>query len=247
MRGKRILISAIIAIILLAGCGIQAQQQESKYAGLKENIFACNSAFNAWDGKTHTICYDAAGKKLFDESYDVLSELDFSKTEIEDLTGEFKQGCSHEIAFQDLPPSIITDVILKTNLFKDKIICENIDKSIYFWKHNNHLYTHKKEYVGGGNFRGYRWFLDVAPYTTEGITAEKYPFLACDDFSANKMHAWTLEVEKKDNELKITADNIRPTEAEDLNAEGMNRIAKNFTDCNIRYDYYRISKEDTYN
>lgn len=248
MRGNKYthLFLTFLIVLLLTGCAAK-EQQESKYAFLKENIFACNSAFNAWDGKTHTICYDAEGKQLFDEPYAVLSELDFSKEETENLSKKYKQGCFNKIDFKDLPPSVVTDAILKTSLFTGKTICENIDKSLYFWKHNNHTYTYSEKYAGGGNFIGTVWQLAIEPYTIEGITAEKYPFLTCDSFYAHKMHAWTLEVEKENNTLKITADNIRPTEAEDLDAEGMNRIAKNFTDCNIRYDYYRISKENTYN
>ncbi|MBW2985755.1 hypothetical protein KY333_00065 [Candidatus Woesearchaeota archaeon] len=243
----RYLILLVCLIAVITGCTAK-EQQESKYTQIKENIFACNSAFNTWDGKTHTICYDSAGAKLFDEPYDVLSELGFSKEKSEKLEKEFKQGCFNEAKFKDLPPSIITEAILKTKLFKDKTICENIDKSTYFWKHINHTYTYSIKHTGaGGNFRGYTWSLEVKPYTTEGIDAEQYPFLTCESFSANKMHAWNLEIEKEDNILKITADNIRPTEAEDLNAEEMNNIAKNFTDCSSKYDYYRLSKENTYN
>ncbi|MBW3002374.1 hypothetical protein KY338_04385 [Candidatus Woesearchaeota archaeon] len=245
--GARYLILFICLAAVLAGCTAK-EQQESEYEGIKEAIFACNSAFNTWDGKTHTKCYDSTGKKLFDEPYAVLNELGFSKKETEKLEKEFKQGCFNEVLFKDLPPSIITEAILKTKLFKDKKICENIDKSIYFWKHINHTYTYSIKHTGaGGNFRGYIWSLEVEPYTTEGIAVEKYPFLACNSFSAHKMHAWTLDIKKEGNTLKITADNIRPAEAEDLDSEGMNQIAKNFTNCSIKYDYYRISKENTYN
>jgi len=248
LRGKYAQLFLIcIAVILLTGCAVKEQQQESKYVELKEKIHACHSTFKGWDGKIHTVCYDTAGKKLFDEPYDILSELDFSKAEIENLTEEFKHGCASELPFIDIPPSAITDAILKTDLFKDKTICENIDKSIYSWKHNNHLYRYSKEYSGGGNFRGYIWSLEIEPYTTEELAIEKYPFLACESFSAHKMHAWSLNIEKEDNTLTITTDNIRPAEAENLDIKGINQIAKNFTDCNIRYDYYRISKENTYN
>ncbi len=248
MLGIYIQLLFICTIIIgLTGCAVKELPQESKSIELKVKIYACHSAFQGHDGKTHTICYDATGGKLFDEPYDVLSELDFSKAEIESLTEELKYGCVSELPFTSIPQNIIKDVILKTNLFKDKTICENIDKSIYFWKHNNHIYTYSKKYSGGGNFRGYIWSLEVEPYTIEGITIETYPFLACEDFSANKMQAWHLNIKKEENKLKLKIDNIRPTEAEDLDAEGMNRIAKNFTNCSNKYDYYRLSKENTYN
>ena len=74
----RYLILLVCLIAVITGCTAK-EQQESKYTQIKENIFACNSAFNTWDGKPHTICYDSAGVKLFDEPYDVLNELGFSK------------------------------------------------------------------------------------------------------------------------------------------------------------------------
>ena len=245
--GVKYLIILICVIAILIGCTSTEHPPKNKYIEIKEDIFACDFAFSGWDGKTHTICYDTEGEKLFDEPYAVLSELDFSKEETEKFSKEYQQGCFNKINFKDLPPSVITNAILKTNLFKDKIICENIDKSIYFWNYNNHLYTYTEKYVGGGNFIGTVWQLAIEPYTIEGINAEKYPFLTCDSFYAHKMHAWTLEIEKENNKLKITADNIRPTEAEDLDAEGLIKVAKNFTDCSIKYDYYRISEENTYN
>jgi hypothetical protein len=245
--GAKYFIIIICVIAILIGCTSTEQPSKSKYIEIKEDIFACDFAFSGLDGKTHTICYDTAGKQLFDESYDILNEIGFSKEEKEKINKEFQQGCFNEVLFKDLPPSVITDAILKTSLFADKTICENIDKSIYFWNYDNYRHTYTKKYSSGGNFRGHYWNLEIDPHTTEGIAAEKYPFLACDSFSAHKMHAWTLTVEKENNKLKITTDNISPTEAEDLDAEGMNRIAKNFTNCSNKYDYYRLSKENTYN
>lgn len=149
-------------------------------------------------------------------------------------------GCVSTVRYPEMSQSLITQHLLKPGLFEQQDISVDVQEydTVYSWSHNGHDYVYSIGVPRGlGNVRGNDWRLRVEPYTLEGISADMYPFLSCEDFEASREGQWEFSVKKDGDVLVIYDDNMMMGGGEKLDKEGLEKLTRNFTTCDGEYDY----------
>lgn len=149
-------------------------------------------------------------------------------------------ACASIIKYSEMPASIITASILKSDAFYQQDVCK--ESGSYSWNYNGSKYNYSitSTIPGSGNFHGNFWRLMIKPYTIEGINAGIYPFLSCSDFYADKHYSWHISVKNDsiDGILDIVVDNVKPpVSSKDLEESDLEKISRDFTSCDALYSY----------